>query len=64
MAFQNLSIFGIYLISALAIIRGAIPFLGGIILLLESSNKNNAEKLAAIWRALEKAGAELNGGKR
>ena len=44
--------------------RCAILFLGGIILLLEPRNKNDAEKLAAIRRALEKAGAELNDGKR
>jgi hypothetical protein len=33
---------------------GAILFLGGIILLLEPRDKNDAEKLAAIRRALEK----------
>jgi hypothetical protein len=43
---------------------GAILFLVGIILLLEPRNKNDAEKLTAIRRALEKAGAELNDGKR
>jgi hypothetical protein len=43
---------------------GAILFLGGIIALLEPRNKNDAEKLAAIRRALEKAGAKLNDGKR
>jgi hypothetical protein len=43
---------------------GAILFFGGIILLLEPPYKNDAEKLAAIRRALEKAGAELNDGKR
>jgi hypothetical protein len=42
---------------------GAILFLGGIILLLEPRNENDAEKLAAI-RALEKAGAEVDDGKR
>ena len=43
---------------------GAILFLGGIILLLEPRDKNDAEKLAAIRKALEKAGAEFNDGKR
>jgi hypothetical protein len=61
---SNLSPFEIYLIAASAIMLGAILFLGGIILLLESRNKNDAEKLAAIRRALEKAGAELNDAKR
>ena len=61
---SNLSPFEIYLIAAPAIMLGAILFLGGIILLLEPLNKSDAEKLAAIRRALEKAGAELNDGKR
>ena len=61
---SNLSPFEVYLIAAPAIRLGAILFLGGIILLLEPRNKNDAEKLAAIRRALEKAGAELNDGKR
>ena len=61
---SNLSPFEVYLIAAPAIMLGAILFLGGIILLLEPRNKNDAEKLAAIRRALEKAGAELNDGKR
>jgi hypothetical protein len=61
---SNLSPFEVYLIAAPAIMLGAILFLGGIILLLEPRNKNYAEKLAAIRRALEKAGAELNDGKR
>ena len=60
---SNLSPFEIYLIAAPAIMLGAILFLGGVILLLEPRNKNDAEKLAAIRRALEKAGAELNDGK-
>ena len=61
---SNLSPFEVYLIAAPAIMLGAILFLGGKILLLEPRNKNDAEKLAAIRRALEKAGAELNDGKR
>ena len=61
---SKLSPFEIYLIAAPAIMLGGILFLGGIILLLQPRNKNDAEKLAAIRRALEKAGAELNDGKR
>jgi hypothetical protein len=61
---SNLSPFEIYLIAAPAIMLGSILFLGGIILLLEPRNQNDAEKLAAIRRALKKAGAELNDGKR
>jgi hypothetical protein len=61
---SNLSPFEIYLIAAPAIMLGAILFLGGIIPLLEPRNKNDAEKLAEIRRALEKAGANLNDGKR
>ena len=61
---SNLSPFEIYLIAAPAIMLGAILFLVGIILLLEPRNKNDAEKLTAIRRALEKARAELNDGKR
>ena len=61
---SNLSPFEIYLIAAPAIMLGAILFLGGIIALLEPRNKNDAEKLAAIRRALDKAGAELNDGRR
>jgi len=61
---SNLSPFEVDLIAAPAIMLGAILFLGGKILLLEPRNKNDAEKLAAIRRALEKAGAELNDGKR
>ena len=61
---SNLSPFEVYLIAAPAIMLGAILFLGGTILLLEHRNKNDAETLAAIRRALEKAGAELNDGKR
>jgi predicted phage tail protein len=59
---SNLSPFEIYLIAAPAIMLGAILFLGGIISLLEPRNKNDAEKLAAIRRALEKS--KLNDGKR
>ena len=61
---SNLSPFEVYLIAAPAIMLGAILFLAGIILLLEPRNKNDAEKLAAIRRALEKAGAKLNDAKR
>ena len=61
---SNLSPFEIYLIAAPTIMLGAILFLGGIIPLLEPRNKNDAEKLAAIRRALEKAGSKLNDGKR
>ena len=61
---SNLSPFEVYLIAAPAIMLGAILFLGGIILLLEPRNKNDAEKLAEIRRALEKAGAEFSDGKR
>jgi len=61
---SNLSPFEIYLIAAPAIMLGAILFLGGIIPLLEPRNKNDAEKLAEIRRALEKAGANLNDGVR
>ena len=39
----------------------SILFLGGIILLLEPRNKNDAETLEAIRKALEKAGAKFNG---
>jgi hypothetical protein len=39
----------------------SILFLGGMILLLEPRNKNDAETLEAIRKALEKAGAEFNG---
>ena len=57
---SDLSPFETYLIAMPAIMFGSILFLGGIILLLEPHNKNDAEKLAAIKKALEKAGAELN----
>jgi hypothetical protein len=60
---SNFSPFETYLIAAPAIMLGAILFLGGIILLLEPRNKNDAEKLAAIRKTLEKAGAEFNDGK-
>ena len=55
---SNLSPFETYLIAVPAIMLGAILFLGGIILLLERRTKNDAETLAAIRRALEKAGAK------
>ena len=56
---STFSPFETYLIAAPAIMLGAILFLGGIILLLEPRDKNDAEKLAAIRKALEKAGAEF-----
>ena len=39
---------------------GSILFLAGIILLLEPRNKNDAETLEGIRKALEKAGAKFN----
>ena len=45
---SNLSPFEVYLIAAPAIMLGAILFLGGIILLLEPRNKNDAES----WQQL------------
>ena len=61
---SNLSPFEVYLIAAPAIMLGAILFLGGIILLLEPRKRTTRKSWAAIRRALEKAGAELNDGKR
>jgi hypothetical protein len=58
---SNLSPFETYLIAMPAIMFGSILFLGGIILLLETRKKNDAETLEAIKKALEKARAELNG---
>jgi hypothetical protein len=60
----NLSPFETYLIAIPAIMLGSILFLGGIILLLESRKKNDAETLVAIRKALEKAGADFNDGER
>jgi hypothetical protein len=57
---SNLSPFETFLIAVPAIMLGSILFLGGIILLLEPQNKNDAETLAAIRKDLEKAGVELN----
>jgi hypothetical protein len=45
---SNLSPFETYPIAVPAIMLGSILFLGGIILLLESRKKNDAETLAAI----------------
>jgi hypothetical protein len=61
---SNLSPFETYLVAVPAIMLGSILFLGGIILLLESRKKNDAETLVAIRKALEQAGAELNDGER
>ena len=62
---SNLAPWEIYLIAAPTIMLGAILFFGGIILLLEPRNKNDAETLEAIRKALEKAGAEFtNDGER
>jgi hypothetical protein len=61
---SDLSPFETYLIAVPAIMLGSILFLGGIILLLEPRKKNDAETLVAIRKALEKAGAELDHGKR
>jgi hypothetical protein len=59
---SNLSPFETYLIAVPAIMLGSILFLGGIILLLEPRKSNDAETLAAIRKALEKARAELGDG--
>jgi hypothetical protein len=59
---SNLSPFEAYLIAVPAIMLGSILFLGGIILLLEPRKRNDAETLASIRKALEKAGAELGDG--
>ena len=53
---SNFSSFGMYLFA----IPGFILFLGGIILLLEPRNKNDAETLAEIRKALERPGDELS----
>jgi hypothetical protein len=55
---SNLSPLETYLIAVPAIMLGSILFLGGIILLLEPRNKNDAETLAAIRKDLEKAGVD------
>jgi len=55
---SNSSPFETYLIAVPAIMLGVILFLGGIILLLEPKNKNDAETLEEIRKALKKA--ELN----
>ena len=56
---SNFSPFEVYLIAVPTIMLGSILFLGGIILLLESRKKNDAET-QAIRKALEKAGTEFN----
>jgi hypothetical protein len=61
---SNLSPFETYLIAVPAIMLGSILSLGGIILLLEPRNRNDAETLVAIRKALEKAGAELRDGEQ
>jgi hypothetical protein len=55
---SNLSPLETYLIAVPAIMLGSILFLGGIILLLERRNKNDAETLDAIRKDLKKAGAD------
>jgi hypothetical protein len=61
---SNLSPFETFLIAVPAIMLGSILFLGGIILLLEPRNKDDAETLAAIRKDLEKAGVELHDGEQ
>jgi hypothetical protein len=61
---SNLSPFETYLVALAAVMFGSILFLAGIILLLEPRNKNDAETLEAIRKALEKAGAKFNDGER
>jgi hypothetical protein len=61
---SNLSPFETYLVALPAVMFGSILFLPGIILLLEPRNKNDAETLEAIRKALEKAGAKFNDGER
>ena len=61
---SNLSPFETFLIAVPAIMLGSILFLGGIILLLEPRNKDDAETLAAIRKALERASDEFANGKR
>jgi hypothetical protein len=56
---SNFSSFGMYLFAIPAIMLGSILFLGGIILLLEPRNKNDAETLAEIRKALERPGDNL-----
>ena len=51
--FSNLSPFETYLFAVPAIMVGAILFLGGIILLLEHLETNDAETLEEIRRDLE-----------
>ena len=58
---SDLSPFETYLIAVPAIMFGSILFFGGIILLLEPRKKDDAETLAEIRKALENAGAKLNG---
>ena len=55
---SNFSSFGMYLFAIPAIMLGSILCLGGIILLLEPRNKNDAETLAEIRKALQRPGDE------
>jgi hypothetical protein len=61
---SNLSPFETHLVALPAVMFGSILFLAGIILLFEPRNKNDAETLEAIRKALEKAGAKFNDGER
>ena len=58
---SDLSPFETYLVALPAVMFGSILFLAGIILLLQPQNKNDAETLEEIRKALEIAGAEFNG---
>lgn len=60
---SNVSSFEMYLFAIPAIMLGSILFLGGLILLLEPRNKNDAETLAAIRKALERPGDDFTNGK-
>ena len=56
---SGLSPLAIYLITAPAIMLGAIFLFGGIILLLEPRKMSDSEKLAAIKEVLERADKQL-----
>jgi hypothetical protein len=56
---SSLSPLAIYLITAPAIMLGAIFLFGGIILLLEPRKMSDSEKLAAIKEVLERADKQL-----
>ena len=60
---SNVSSFEMYLFAIPAIMLGSILFLGGLILLLEPRNKNDAETLAAIRKALERPGDDFTNGR-